>query len=700
MYTKNQKFIDAFLKSDGSIRDDRLLDAKVDIYYKESILDEEDKIFTFSSRDILQTMKINENLMGGEYFSFGSACSNQITLNLLFDNLRPELTETAKIALKSKNKIIPYIGICTDEETIHFEYIPMGIYFIYDTQLSAKFKTCTITAYDKMYYLGELPSDTLVNTLYDIVTNVNDNIFPNRPDETNMLYACLNAIAKEYNFDIDDSVLRLVSESITKNSLNAYETNTFYISVGIVRKRKSLFPTDNTTVRELIAYLAGSGGYNAYFNREGNLVFRGRYNKNGTEFDEVKLTDKKNILSLNENDAFDIETSLEPITFGYVNVTYKIFDDNTENESGEESYDAYMAKIPGSFGGNSWVQYEGVYGFIFPRLAGWLAERYSKSYIMQYSPTTVKWRCCPFTECGDTLVVNIDGEDINVPVMEQEIVFAGGLQSTVKSLGKSSQDTQYQQFNASAENGIVANSGNIAGFSIKPRLLSKTFTYTQIEQDENGLDVEVTKNTTFKLGHESGSENANYIISLFEDDNLYNSFGLHSNGDVECGNVILAPGCEIIYSAGEQASLLYDGSYANQQLNAEDKNGIAYLTNTDTGESASILKQKTGIVLAFAQQRIGTTPNPFEVHYFFIPKNALVLSTQTLGTYILHTTVHMALADFSSIGSKRITISDKDGVGQIAGEKSGSTNINISSGTRNGITYDNSSWLLYKVYGI
>lgn len=79
MYTKNQKFIDAFLKSDGSIRDDRLLDAKVDVYYKESVLDEEDKIFTFSSRDILQTMKINENLMGGEYFSFGSACSNQIT---------------------------------------------------------------------------------------------------------------------------------------------------------------------------------------------------------------------------------------------------------------------------------------------------------------------------------------------------------------------------------------------------------------------------------------------------------------------------------------------------------------------------------------------------------------------------------------------------------------------------------------------
>lgn len=690
MYTKNQNFINAFLNTDGSISDDRLLDAKVDVYYSDM---GEDKVFTFSSRDILQSMKINENLMSGEYFSIGSACSNQITLNLLFDSLLPEITREAKTALKSKNKIIPYIGICVDESTMEFEYIPMGVYFIYNATLSSKFKTCTITAYDKMYYLDELPSEELTTAITNLIqSDKTSNVLT---DSRNLVYSILSAIGEEYNFELDESVLRIIGESINKTSTNQPQYNTFYMSKATVLLNGTPFPTDDCTVRQYIAYIAGSGGYNAYFNREGEFVFRGRYNKNGTEFDKPEESDSKNVLNLYENDAFDIQSSLDPVTFGAVNISYKIFDDETT----AKAYFAWIGSLHSTTA--SEVKYLGVY--IFPRLAPWLAERYANSYIRQYHPATVKWRCCPFTECGDTLILKVNGEeDVYIPVMEQEIVFAGGLQGTVKSLGESKEDTAFRQNADEASGGIIASSGNIAGFSIQPRLLKKTFTY-ETGVDDSGNPI--TQNTTIQIGHEGGSENAKYIMTLKgNEENAEYSYALHSNGDIECGNITLAPGCTISYSDPlNEDDVLYRYQADNGLLKYLT---VVYLRSAD-GKPASISKQKNGIVLAFSRLRSDGTPDPFEINYCFIPKQALVLSTvgNTTGSYMIHTTLHMSTADFSYVGSKRIYILDGETVygeyvTRIGGEKSNDVDINVSSGTKSGITYNNANWVLYRVYGV
>lgn len=700
MYTKNQNFIDAFLNTDGSIRDDRLLDAKVDVYYSDM---GEDKVFTFSSRDILQSMKINENLMNGEYFSIGSACSNQITLNLLFDSLLPEITQEAKTALKSKNKIIPYIGICVDESTMEFEYIPMGVYFIYNATLSSKFKTCTITAYDQMYYLDELPSEELTSALYNVI--LTPDISSVLKNENNLTYQILKTIGDKYGFELDESILKIIGRSITDSSTNQPMYNTFYMSKGTIRTNGTPFPTDDCTVRQYIAYIAGGGGYNAYFNRDGKFVLRGRYFKDGTEFDKNNEQDviddskeTKNILNLYENDAFDIQSSLDPITFGAVNISYKIFDDETT----AKAYFAWIGPLHSTTA--SEVKYLGVY--IFPRLAQWLAEKYygkySESYIRQYYPTTVKWRCCPFTECGDTLILKVNGEeDIHIPVMEQEIIFAGGLQSTVKSLGESKEDTAFRQNTDEASGGIIASSGNIAGFSIQPRLLKKTFTY-ETGVDDSGNPI--TQNTTIQIGHEGGSENAKYIMTLQENKDSSYSYALHSNGDIECGNITLAPGCRINYSDPlNEDDVLYRYQADNGLLKYLT---VVYLRSAD-GKPASISKQKNGIVLAFSRLRSDGTPDPFEINYCFIPKQALVLSTvgNTAGSYIIHTTLHMSTADFSYVGSKRIYILDGETVygeyvTRIGGEKSNDVDINVSSGTKSGITYNNANWVLYRAYGV
>ncbi len=685
MYTENQNFINAFIDDNGEINSNRLLDAKIDVYYTE---DDEEKIFSFSSRDILQTMKINENLFSGDYFGIGSVCSNQITINILFDNLEPQKLEEAKKALKSKNKIIPYIGICTNEEAMTFEYIPMGVYFMYSATMSAHYKTCAVIAYDKMYFLGELPSEELTNKILEILGSLS--ISDVRKDENNQTFKILTTIGEFYDFTVNKSVLRIIGESITKSSTNIPMPTTFMVEKGLAIATGKPFPTDDCTVRQYISYLIGKGGYNALFDRNGELVLRGRFYRNGTEYDEPLESDAKNILRISSNDVFDIKKSFDPIVFSSVNIGFKIFDDSTD----EKYFTADIESTKNEPGLKSQVKYLGIH-LMLSTVAERLAERYENSYILKYFPNEIQWRCCPFTECGDTLLLNIDGEEIHIPVMEQEIIFAGGLKSTVKALGTSNSDTAYQQSYDEKSDSIIASSGNIAGFSINPRLLSKTFSY------ESGTDEEgnsITKNTTIQIGHEGGSANANYIMTLQEEDNTAYSYGLHSNGDIDCGNVILAPGCDIIYSA-EQPILLYDGTTANQQLNAADSGGVAHLTNVDTGEPASILKQRSGIVLAFAQIRVGTTPNPYEVHYFFIPKNVLTLSNLTY-SYVAHTTVHMATANFSSIGSKRILISEKDGASQISGEYSGSVNINIANGTNSGIKYNNADWLLYKVYGV
>lgn len=112
--------------------------------------------------------------------------------------------------------------------------------------------------------------------------------------------------------------------------------------------------------------------------------------------------------------------------------------------------------------------------------------------------------------------------------------------------------------------------------------------------------------------------------------------------------------------------------------------GNLYMSDTQTATlSESVSKQPSGIVLVFA--RYVVDGEPYAWNSFYIPKRLIPSPNNTGHTFI------MATNSFAVVASKYLYIRDNE----IAGNE-----YNKSTGTTNGITYDNSAFTLRYVIGV
>lgn len=156
----------------------------------------------------LKDMTIEE-IVSADNLSIGSTCSSKATVNMFM----PE--EAIPLSNGWMNL---YVGIPTE--------CPLGKYYISDVVTKDKYKTVTITAYDKMWHL---------NKSYVPGANMT---FPAT------VSAVVMDIAEQNDFEVDF------------DSFPDYE-----------------IPLVEATEREMIGYCAGLMGKNAKFNRDGKLTF-------------------------------------------------------------------------------------------------------------------------------------------------------------------------------------------------------------------------------------------------------------------------------------------------------------------------------------------------------------------------------------------------------------------------------------------
>ena len=149
-----------------------------------------------------------EEVVSADGLSIGSTCSNKVTINMYM----PE--ETIPL---SNGWVETFVGIPSE--------CPLGKFYITDVVTKDKYKTVTITAYDKMCHLSKTYSSTLT--------------FPAK------VKAVVEDIASQNGFSIDSSV---VFPDYTVDAIEATE-------------------------REMLGYCAGLMGKNAKFNRDGKLTF-------------------------------------------------------------------------------------------------------------------------------------------------------------------------------------------------------------------------------------------------------------------------------------------------------------------------------------------------------------------------------------------------------------------------------------------
>lgn len=207
--------------------------------------------------------------------------------------------------------------------------------------------------------------------------------------------------------------------------------------------------------------------------------------------------------------------------------------------------------------------------------------------------------------------------------------------------------------------------GTIGGWKIDGTKLSTTWT-------NNGDTYKLTLNAAGADG-----ENEDYVIRLEISGNTEYPFRILKDGTVDCGdlgvnNVNVASKLTVLggLDIPTPQRLLWSGAY--------------YMRDGQTITlSDSILNQPNGIILVFSAFVAGIAQN-YDWNYYFVPKWH-VLNRQGQGV-----DVPLIAGNFTHLGRKYLYINSNGITGH---EK------NNDSGSANGITYDNSYFVLREVLG-
>ena len=297
---------------------------------------------TVSCKVLINGTEIDPKLIVSLNFKEASSSGSNISLGEAISNVIELQIYKTDIWLKGA-EIKPYISFDGNE------YCPLGIF--YASEINKDKVYIDITAYDKMALLNEkyVPTVTFPCPLSKVISD----------------------IANQYDFT-------LVNSEFLYQQIENYNIE--------------------CTVREMIGYIAGMGGCNAKFNRDGRLQFKFYKGSNIVLEDEVFL--------------------------------------DGQSDTSEDNY-TISALVSGSGDNELKIGNGKAITFVNPFITNdHLSYIYDTYLPFSYRAAKVKYRGNPAIEIGDIItVIDTDSNSYKIPVMSQEFEFNGGLSATIESYG-------------------------------------------------------------------------------------------------------------------------------------------------------------------------------------------------------------------------------------------------------------------------
>ncbi len=378
-------------------------------------------------QDEIVSFKFSEAITSGQTIGIGETCANSLTLKLLFNS---------EMSLAGAN-ILPYISYDGQE------WCPLGSFFVSTVETSDNYKTVEVTAYDQMAYLNESYAGT-GTTCFEVITY----------------------LAQKYSFSVADT---------------EYPTEAVITSM-------------ECTCREMIGYVAGLMGKNARFNRDGKLEFNWFYQLDAV-YGDVNMDDEINsedIQYTNENllgsaSKTEAEAILGRMIVGKAFIGAQILDE-TRSTIADVNDDGIInnldiAEIQAYINGQPYnptkvgtvakhlqritdneIYMDGLsqkssytisclisgtddnvitsgsgrsITFGNPFITQEILDRIKSEILpFTYFAGSVKYRGNPVYECGDIVRVL----ELDIPIMNQEFEFDGGLSATITSYGLSDEE--------------------------------------------------------------------------------------------------------------------------------------------------------------------------------------------------------------------------------------------------------------------
>ena len=350
---------------------------------------------TFETRcDVIignTTYRLSGSGLGGDIISMqwnNVVCSNdglQIGTSCM-DEFRMEYRNNNSIPSLMNSEIHPYVGLVIPHENTGdvTVWIPLGVFYVTNTESNDEDRTFSVTAYDGMQKLMgsinwtalqvEFPINawTLLQTIADY--------FELTLTYDEMVYELLSS--EEYNLVTSDGDTLVVSAEINAN------------------KNVSFTEGYEGTYRDYIGWIAGLVGANAHMGRTGDLVIS-RYTDHG-------MTIPRTLQHMGGT----------KINFGG-SVTY------TNIVSGTDENPVYATNYTGNA-----ITYTNPY-ITVTELDRVCDELIGESG-MTITPCDIQWRGDPRLDCGDIVQAeDKDGNYFPVCVMERVMNITGGLSETL-----------------------------------------------------------------------------------------------------------------------------------------------------------------------------------------------------------------------------------------------------------------------------
>ena len=350
---------------------------------------------TFETRcDVIignTTYRLSGSGLGGDIISMqwnNVVCSNdglQIGTSCM-DEFRMEYRNNNSIPSLMNSEIHPYVGLVIPHENTGdvTVWIPLGVFYVTNTESNDEDRTFSVTAYDGMQKLMgsinwtalqvEFPINawTLLQTIADY--------FELTLTYDEMVYELLSS--EEYNLVTSDGDTLVVSAEINAN------------------KNVSFTEGYEGTYRDYIGWIAGLVGANAHMGRTGDLVIS-RYTDHG-------MTIPRTLQHMGGT----------KINFGG-SVTY------TNIVSGTDENPVYATNYTGNA-----ITYTNPY-ITVTELDRVCDELIGESG-MTITPCDIQWRGDPRLDCGDIVQAeDKDGNYFPVYVMERVMNITGGLSETL-----------------------------------------------------------------------------------------------------------------------------------------------------------------------------------------------------------------------------------------------------------------------------
>lgn len=323
------------------------------------------------------SMEWNNVVCSNDGLQIGTCCMDEFKMTYRNSDDLPSLMNL---------EIHPYVGlVCPHENTGDVTvWVPLGVFYVTNTETSDEEKTFTLTAYDGMQYLmGGFNANTL-NVTFPINA-----------------WTLLSAIATHFNLTLSyDEELYLLLSSDDYMIVTSDNKMVLVHDNVDVNKNVSLEQPLEGTYRDYIGWIAGLVGANAHIGRSGELkIYRYAYY------------------------GMDVPRSIQHM--GGTQIKYGGSVTYTSMISGTEENPVY----PTSYSGNA-ITYSNP--FIDVAELDLICDKIIGEDGITITPCDIAWRSDPRLDAGDIIhAEDKDGNYFPVYVMERVVNITGGLSETL-----------------------------------------------------------------------------------------------------------------------------------------------------------------------------------------------------------------------------------------------------------------------------